>query len=523
MLEELDGLRLDGVRVGKVLAQLLAHVVRLELAQRRLDREIERRGEPFAHALLLVADPLRFRDRLLIARTLGHADEELVCGQLEMLIRVRMRDELARRVRLRAREQEEARAADLHEQVLELVRALAVRFQPSADRALVPLGLRQVVAEDVGETGVARRLRRALQLLQRLLLDRVGVCQVLHELFVDSRHASLVPPSTSLNRLVLRTSEGRAPPRRAVCTESGMFPSPTTEWASVEHTMAAPAASASRTCSPLRSSLGASPFTSSATPVSIATSKTRSRSSAFSGLWPMSLPVGWLRQRTAGCRIASMTRAVISRRGARCPACSESCTYSSSASTSSGRSSVPSRRMSHSAPRRMRNGASTSFAAAISSACRRSASASSPGTTVTFGVWSQIAMYSYPRARAASPIASTLAFPSDHVVCTCRSPRISSRETSSGTSDVGTPSRSSGGTNGRPRRSKTPASSGASGSGSSAATHSGEPVARTSAVPNASGDATWSSTGMPSTVTPTFGATIATISGTESSSLRAGA
>ena len=174
--------------------------------------------------------------------------------------------------------------------------------------------------------------------------------------------------------------------------------------------------------------------------------------------------------------------------------------------------------MSHSAPRRMRNGASTSFAAAISSACRRSASASSPGTTVTFGVWSQIAMYSYPRARAASPISSTLAFPSDHVVCTCRSPRISSRETSSGTSDVGTPSRSSGGTNGRPRRSKTPASSGASGSGSSAATHSGEPVARTSAVPNASGDATCSSTGMPSTVTPTFGATIATISGTESSS-----
>ena len=45
-------------------------------------------------------------------------------------------------------------------------------------------------------------------------------------------------------------------------------------------------------------------------------------------------------------------------------------------------------------PRRTRNGASCSFAAAISSACRRSASASSPGTTRTFGVWSQIARYS---------------------------------------------------------------------------------------------------------------------------------
>src|SRR5436309_2403984 len=201
-----------------------------------------------------------------------------------MLERVRERRELPRRVRVRAREEKEARAADLHEQVLELARALAVRLEPPPHRALVPLGLRQVVAEDVGETGVARRLRRALQLLQRLLLDRVGVRQVLHELFVDSRHAPLVPPRTSLNRPVLRTSEGRAPPRRAVCTESGMFPSPTTEWASVEHTMAAPAASASRTCSPLRSSLGASPATSSATSVSIAASETRPRSCAFPGL-----------------------------------------------------------------------------------------------------------------------------------------------------------------------------------------------------------------------------------------------
>ena len=84
----------------------------------------------------------------------------------------------------------------------------------------------------------------------------------------------------------------------------------------------------------------------------------RSRSRAFSGRCPISRPVGWLRQRTAGCRIASVTRAVSSRRGARWPRCSESCTQSSSASTSSGASRLPSSRMSHSTPRRILNGAS---------------------------------------------------------------------------------------------------------------------------------------------------------------------
>ena len=71
-----------------------------------------------------------------------------------------------------------------------------------------------------------------------------------------------------------------------------------------------------------------------------------------------------------------------------------------------------------------------SFAAAISSAWRRSASASRPGTTRTFGVWSQIARYSWPSSRAASAISSTDALPSDHVVWQWRSPRMSASSTS---------------------------------------------------------------------------------------------
>ena len=66
---------------------------------------------------------------------------------------------------------------------------------------------------------------------------------------------------------MLRTSAVVAQPRRAVRTASSMFSRPRTECASVEQTIRTPARIASRTCSPLRSSRGASPLTSIATPV----------------------------------------------------------------------------------------------------------------------------------------------------------------------------------------------------------------------------------------------------------------
>ena len=66
--------------------------------------------------------------------------------------------------------------------------------------------------------------------------------------------------------------------------------------------------------------MAASPFTSSATPVSSATSNACSRSSSFSGRWLMIRPFGWESDRTAGCRMASIVRFVISLRGARWPA-----------------------------------------------------------------------------------------------------------------------------------------------------------------------------------------------------------
>ena len=91
------------------------------------------------------------------------------------------------------------------------------------------------------------------------------------------------PHQRALTCRVLMTSAGVAPPRRAVATAYCMFARPAGECASVEQTSAIPASIASRTCSARRSRRIGSPLTSSATSCSSATSKTRSRSSAFSG------------------------------------------------------------------------------------------------------------------------------------------------------------------------------------------------------------------------------------------------
>jgi hypothetical protein len=79
---------------------------------------------------------------------------------------------------------------------------------------------------------------------------------------------------------------------------------------------------------------------------------------------------------------------------------------------------------------------------------------------------------------------------------------MSRSRTSAGGSPRNGASRSSGGTQGRPSASYTPASPSASGNGSSAATYAAEPVARTSSVPKRSGAATTTSIGTPSTVRP---------------------
>src|SRR4051795_8202478 len=85
-----------------------------------------------------------------------------------------------------------------------------MRLEPRAHRALVSLRLDEMSAEDLCKLRIASRIRRPAQLLERLLLDRVGIGQVLDQLVVQgvgghsgtSRAdctAQLVPPRTKLN------------------------------------------------------------------------------------------------------------------------------------------------------------------------------------------------------------------------------------------------------------------------------------------------------------------------------------
>ena len=73
VLEQLDGLRLDRMRVLQILVELRLEVVARCLGERGFDRFIEAGGEPFAHRPFLVADPLGDLDGVGVAGALGHA------------------------------------------------------------------------------------------------------------------------------------------------------------------------------------------------------------------------------------------------------------------------------------------------------------------------------------------------------------------------------------------------------------------------------------------------------------------
>src|SRR3954469_17712943 len=120
LAQQLDRLVLDRVCVGEVLDELLVEVVGVLLAQRRLDRGVGRVLEALRHRRLLVADLRGDGGGLVVAGTLGDAQQELVGGELEVLVGERVRGELAGRVRLALREQDEALAPDGHHGVLEL-------------------------------------------------------------------------------------------------------------------------------------------------------------------------------------------------------------------------------------------------------------------------------------------------------------------------------------------------------------------------------------------------------------------
>ena len=284
-----------------------------------------------------------------------------------------------------------------------------------------------------------------------------------------------------------------------------MLPSPRVECASVEQTISHAGLDAARTCSPLRSSRAGRPLTSSATPrLERHLEHALEVERVFGGRWLIRRPVGWLRQRTCGLRIASRRPAPSSRAAAsRWPACTLRCTQSSSASTSSGRSSAPSRQdvafdPAQDPERRQLLVGGGDLLALAAHVVGVEPGHDADGRRVVAD--REVLVSALARGGA---ISSTLALPSDHVVWQCRSPRMSveldQRRRLAAERRLAQLRRA-------PRhaeRGVDAASSGASGSGPSAVDVRRRPVARTSSVPKRSGSAATSSIGTPSTVTPT--------------------
>jgi hypothetical protein len=104
--------------------------------------------------------------------------------------------ELPGRVGLGAGEQEHSHPTRSREQVLGLGWVGAPRLEALAHAPflVLVLGLGQVLAINARELLVARDLRRRSELLERLFLDRVGVRQILGELFGEGMwHRFLLP------------------------------------------------------------------------------------------------------------------------------------------------------------------------------------------------------------------------------------------------------------------------------------------------------------------------------------------
>ena len=173
------------MRLGQVPVDLVRQIVCWNLAQRCVDGAVEETFEALAHAALLLGDRGGHGGRLMVARELGDAAEQLEGGELDVLVGEGVRHQLAGGVRLGAGESDEALAGDRADEVLDDRRLGIARLEAIANEPLVVLRLAQVRGEGGGDLGVARDLVSRAHLRERLLLDRMRVGEVLGELVLE--------------------------------------------------------------------------------------------------------------------------------------------------------------------------------------------------------------------------------------------------------------------------------------------------------------------------------------------------
>src|SRR5919206_2912865 len=152
--------------------------------ERALEREVVRRRELLGRLPFVDEDLVRHLDRVLVARAVGDALQELVHRDLEVLEAVRDRDQLRRRVRVGDHARADPRGGQPAGEVLRERTRGAVRLEPLLQQLQVGLRLHDVSLVERLELRVAGDAHRGLEQLERLLLHRVRVLQELDELFL---------------------------------------------------------------------------------------------------------------------------------------------------------------------------------------------------------------------------------------------------------------------------------------------------------------------------------------------------
>src|SRR5439155_26681556 len=111
--------------------------------------------------------------------------QQLVAGDLELLERARKAGELARRVGMEAEEEDPVERAEAERRVLEAGWIAADLVEPRHEELGMVARLHRVVLVDARERRRACELVAALEQRQRLLLERVRVCEIRAQLRVE--------------------------------------------------------------------------------------------------------------------------------------------------------------------------------------------------------------------------------------------------------------------------------------------------------------------------------------------------
>ena len=136
----------------------------------------------------------------MIAGAPSYPRQQLVCGQLHVLVGECVGGQLAGGVRVEPREGDHRPAADAPSDVLELGGIGTARLKRLRDETFLVARFIEVGAESIRQERPAGDLGRLLELGKRLYLDRMDVGQIFRQLVIDRAAAHRSLPSLAVVR-----------------------------------------------------------------------------------------------------------------------------------------------------------------------------------------------------------------------------------------------------------------------------------------------------------------------------------